>query len=86
MNKTFLFYNGLSLLNVMVLKGLSVKLHIEIFMRKLTSKIPKLPKQKIVTVGSIDLSILTKNELHNFALCLLSHINNFYNNKSKGEK
>ena len=27
MNKTFLFYNGLSLLNVMVLKGLSVKLH-----------------------------------------------------------
>lgn len=34
MNKTFLFYNGLSLLNVMVLKGLSVKLHIVKFYEK----------------------------------------------------
>ena len=85
MNKTFLFGNGLSLINVMVLKRLSVKLHIISSMRKLTSKIPKKPKQKIVTTGTINFSMLSKNDLHNFALCLLSHINNFCKNKSKGE-
>ena len=38
MNKTFLFYNGLSLLNVMVLKGLSVKLHTFIINEKRQKK------------------------------------------------
>jgi hypothetical protein len=38
MNKTFLFYIGLSLLNVMVLKGLSVKLHTFIINEKAHKK------------------------------------------------